>query len=372
MGNDSVLVAAPCEVDDSKSSSQGNKITGSSSEKNTTTTISSPPTKSILFESRDKALVLIDVPRSLEESQVLAAETPRRRIVSVEPPATPYATPEPRHGARNSHQAASLSSPGAQLAELMTTAAVQGALQDLVSSYPGPFHLARFLGPPHPPLISGLPAHLPPKAEPLQGSIQQLRESFDASAPNFDLVVLDPPWPNRSARRRTDKYATARNLNEMRELLLQIPLASHLSPDSLVAVWVTNKHSIHDFLASPTGLFAAWGLEVVTEWTWVKVTTTGEPLFDVESTWRKPWEKLIIAKRVGHKRPDALKPKVIVAVPDVHSRKPNLRGLFQDILGESFLGLEVFARNLTAGWWGWGDQVLHFQQVEHWSSEDDV
>ncbi|KAH7150117.1 MT-A70-domain-containing protein [Dactylonectria estremocensis] len=359
IGNDLVLVAACCE---GEGSSQGDNIPSSSS----------IPTNSILFESRNKALVLIDIPRSLEESQVLAAETPRRRIVSAEPPATPYATPEPRHGAHYSHQAPSSSSPGAQLAELMTTAAVQGALQDLVSSHPGPFHLARFLGPPHPPSISGLPAHIPLKAEPLQGSIQQLRESFDASAPSFDLVVLDPPWPNRSARRRTDKYATVRNLHEMRHLLLQIPLAAHLSPDGLVAVWITNKHSIHDFLVSPMGLFAAWGLEVVTEWTWVKVTTTGEPLFDIESAWRKPWEKLIIAKRRGRKRPDALKPKVIVAVPDVHSRKPNLRGLFRDMLGESFLGLEVFARNLTAGWWGWGDQVLHFQQAEHWSSSDDV
>ncbi|KAF7544592.1 hypothetical protein G7Z17_g9829 [Cylindrodendrum hubeiense] len=335
------------------------------------------PSMSILFQSHDKALVVIDIPRSLEESQVLPGEDPGRRIVSAEPPAKPYATPEPRNGVEHSPQA--LSSPGAQLAELMTTAAVQGALQDLASSYPGPFHLARFLGP-QPPSISGLPPHPPPhlppllphKAEPLQGSIQDLRETFDTSAPSFDLVVLDPPWPNRSARRRTNKYATVQNLHEMRRLLLHIPIASHLNPDGLVAVWITNKPSIHDFLVSPAGLFAAWGLEVVTEWTWVKVTTSGEPLYDVESAWRKPWEKLIIAKRIGSKKLDSLKPKVIMAVPDVHSRKPNLRGLFQDIIGEGFVGLEVFARNLTAGWWGWGDQVLHFQQAEHWSSIDNV
>lgn len=325
--------------------------------------------KSVLFESKDKALVVIDIPRSLEESQVLPFQTPGRRIVSAEPPATPYATPEPRHGVDYSSQA--LSSPGAQLAELMTTAAVQSALQDLASTYPGPWHLARFLEP-QPPLISGLPPHIPPKAEQLCGSIQELRESFNASAPSFDLVVLDPPWPNRSARRRTNKYATVQNLHEMRRLMLDIPIASHFSPDGLVAVWITNKPSIHDFLVSPTGLFAAWGLEVVTEWTWVKVTTSGEPLYDVESVWRKPWEKLVIAKRRGSKSPDSLKPKIIMAVPDVHSRKPNLRGLFQDILEEGYLGLEVFARNLTAGWWGWGDQVLHFQQAEHWSPIDNV
>ncbi|KAK7427434.1 hypothetical protein QQZ08_006040 [Neonectria magnoliae] len=324
--------------------------------------------KSILFESHDKTLVVIDIPRSLEESQVLPSQTPRRRIVSAEPPASPYLTPEPRHGIDYSSQ--SSPSLAAQLAELMTTAAVQAALQDLASSYRGPFHLARFLEP-QPPSISGLPPHLPPKAEPLLGSIQELRDSFDASAPSFDLVVLDPPWPNRSARRRTDKYATVQNLHEMRHLLLNIPVASHLKPDGLVAVWITNKHIIHDFLSSPTGLFAAWGLEIVTEWTWLKVTTSGEPLYDAESAWRKPWEKLVIAKRIGNKRADSPKPKIFIAVPDVHSRKPNLRGLFQEIIGEGFTGLEIFARNLTAGWWSWGDQVLYFQQAEHWSSIED-
>ena len=28
--------------------------------------------------------------------------------------------------------------------------------------------------------------------------------------------------------------------------------------------------------------------------------------------------------------------------------------------------LEVFARNSTAGWWGWGNEVLKFQGREHW------
>ncbi|KAJ4270098.1 hypothetical protein NW762_001771 [Fusarium torreyae] len=321
---------------------------------------------STLFESPDKSIVVIDIPTSLEESQVLPSQIPRRRIVSTDLPASPYPTPEPRHGG-DDHSA--FATPAAQLAELMTSATVSSALQDLASSYSytGPFHRDRHIQPQQPPLVSVLPPLLPDKAEPLHGSIEALRDSFHMSAPKFDLVVLDPPWPNRSARRKKDKYATVHNLDEMRNLLLQIPLASHLAPDGLVAVWITNKHSIQDFLTSPTGLFAAWGLEFVTEWTWLKVAASGEPLYDIESTWRKPWEKLIIAKRTGSKTPNSLKSKVIVAVPDVHSRKPNLRASFQDVLGKECLGLEIFARNLTAGWWSWGDEVMRFQQSEHWS-----
>jgi N6-adenosine-specific RNA methylase IME4 len=50
----------------------------------------------------------------------------------------------------------------------------------------------------------------------------------------------------------------------------------------------------------------------------------------------------------------------------VHSRKPNLRGLFEELLPERYEALEVFARNLTAGWWAWGDEVLLFQKRECW------
>ena len=70
-----------------------------------------------------------------------------------------------------------------------------------------------------------------------------------------------------------------------------------------------------------------------------------------------------------------MKGKVIVAVPDVHSRKPNLRGVFEDAglvpKGGGYEAMEVFARNLTAGWWGWGDEVLLFQRRECWVDEEE-
>lgn len=335
---------------------------------------------SILYQSQDKTIVVIDIPRSLEESQILASQaqvqaqaqrqTPRRRIFSVPATEEPFIIPEPKHKdeGHTSHQ-----SPAVQLAELMTAATVESALHDIETFYSsGPFHLPRLIRPADaPPPLSGLPPLIPEKADPLHGSIQELSKTFDTSAPRFDLLVLDPPWPNRSARRKTNnKYATVSDLREMRSLLLQINVASHITTDGLVAVWITNKPSIQDFLTSPTGLFAAWGLEVVTEWIWLKVTASGEPIFDVESQWRKPWEKLVIAQRIGSRRPDGLKPKVLVAVPDLHSRKPNLRGLFQGILRkEDYPGIEIFARGLTAGWWCWGDDVYKFQQPEHWNSE---
>jgi N6-adenosine-specific RNA methylase IME4 len=269
----------------------------------------------------------------------------------------------------------------------MTTASVQSALQVLRHEHQGPFHLARISAPvdatgrgagadagtvaPDADADADEVAETLPvsNATPLHGSIHQLRQVFIDTAPAFRLVVLDPPWPNRSAKRRTDKYATTPNLAEMRSLLTSIPVSAHLANDGLVAVWITNKASIPDLLTSPTGVFASWGVELVAEWTWLKIAATGEPLYDVESAWRKPWEKLLIAKRIGVPAPPELKSKTIVAAPDVHSRKPNLRGIFAHSLGQQdYAGLEIFARNLTAGWWSWGDQVFCFQGQQHWKA----
>lgn len=350
------------------------------------------PASSVLFQSDDKTVVLLDIPRSLEEGQVLPGHRLLRRVYSDAPPSEPFPTPDPkrsrsgrRGGGGGRHASASggaahdwpAQSPAAQIADLMITASVGSALQVLHDEYNGPLHLPRISAPLNSNGVETtvpIPLPLPVQdATPLLGSIHESRQDFINTAPTFKLVVLDPPWPNRSAKRRTDRYATVANLAEMRDLLTSIPIAAHLAHDGLVAVWITNKASIPEFLTSPTGVFASWGVELVAEWTWLKITAAGEPLYDVESIWRKPWEKILIAKRVGAPTPSNLKAKVILAAPDVHSRKPSLRGLFEHVLEEvNYSGLEIFARNLTAGWWSWGDQVLYFQEPQHWEPLDGV
>ncbi|PHH70350.1 hypothetical protein CDD82_7184 [Ophiocordyceps australis] len=325
-----------------------------------------PAPGSILFQSSDSSIVLLDVPRSLEESQVLPRRRLERRILSSPPPTKPFTTPEPKDGWPQQPHAA-------QLAELMTAATARHALQHLAKAYTGPFHLDRITTlqiPPldaHQALAQSRPRlFMPAKAKYIQGSIRETRHVLLDAAPRFNLIVIDPPWPNRSARRRTDKYATVHDLPEMRDLLLNIPVNTLLAADGLVAVWITNKHDIPSLLTSDDGVFAAWGLELVSEWTWLKITSTGQPLLDLDSLWRKPWERLFIAKRRSFNPTSLLKSKIIMAVPDEHSRKPNLRAMFHHVLGPDYQGLEVFARNLTAGWWSWGNEVLRFQHPHFW------
>ncbi|KAK1974458.1 MT-A70-domain-containing protein [Colletotrichum cereale] len=338
--------------------------------------------RSILFQNGDRSVFLVDIPASLEESQFLpgrssAATTAgsQRRLLSVDPITTPFSVPEPRDPLTNNY------TPASQLADLMIEAAVRSALETLRKEYSAPFCLPRVTGggggnvgggsecskmglQDHPACkdaaqdTAAAVTHLiPEESAYLSGSIRETREAFLSTAPRFDLIVLDPPWPNKSARRKTGGYSTVYGLKETRALLDRIPVASHLADGGLVAIWAT----LVDLLTSPRGVLAGWGLEVAAEWIWVKLTAGGEPVFDPESAWRKPWERLIVARRRGDNR--KVPQRVVAAVPDVHSRKPNLRHLFQDQLPRGYLGLEVFARNLTAGWWGWGDEVLRFQEL---------
>lgn len=338
--------------------------------------------QSVYFQNEDRTVILIDVPRSIEEAQALpskleAGSITLKRLVSSKPIENPFKSPEPKHGAGGLADSVS---------DLMSAAAATIALETLRASYSGPYCLARIVSPAESEGVVGSQKRkrlasadrdghsergdagmmTPEASVHLHGTISSQRDRFLREAPLFDLIVQDPPWPNRSARRKRNNYKTADNLDELRSTLSLIPIASRLAPDGLVAVWVTNKPSVVELMTGPKGVFAEWGLEMVDEWTWLKVTASGEPIVNVNSRWRKPWERVLIARRRGAKTTLPVRGRVLVSVPDLHSRKPNLRGLFEDVLTPGYKGLEIFARNLTAGWWSWGDEVLKFQQSEHW------
>ena len=198
-----------------------------------------------------------------------------------------------------------------------------------------------------------------------------------AGAGEFDLMVLDPPWPNRSVR-RSRKYQTLEENDEPLEALRNI-LGQHIAPGALVACWITNKSAVKD---SALALLAGWGLELIEEWAWLKITEKGEPVSELEGVWRKTYEILLVSRKPGcegplseysREDPASVFRRVIVGVPDIHSRKPSLRKLLAQLLPRQmsdYRCLEIFARNLTAGWWSWGNEVLKYNDALAWSSAD--
>ncbi|KAI6999614.1 hypothetical protein KC329_g759 [Hortaea werneckii] len=85
----------------------------------------------------------------------------------------------------------------------------------------------------------------------------------------FDLILLDPPWPNRSIKRshltpHRSRYTVAPNLSTLTKFLYSLDLEMLMSPSCVVGVWITNKPSIREkVLDSEEGVFAAWGVELV-------------------------------------------------------------------------------------------------------------
>lgn len=107
--------------------------------------------------------------------------------------------------------------------------------------------------------------------------------------------------------------------------LFEIPMAKLLSSDALVAVWVTNRPKYKQFLTDK--LFPSWNLEVVGEWYWMKMTTTGQPVMPLDSTHRKPYELLLVARnKASTSVIDVPEKLVFASVASQHSRKPPLNG----------------------------------------------
>ncbi|EGP84504.1 uncharacterized protein MYCGRDRAFT_75907 [Zymoseptoria tritici IPO323] len=188
---------------------------------------------------------------------------------------------------------------------------------------------------------------------------------------HFDIILLDPPWPNRSVKRARkspgSSYATSSSLHDIYQLLAGMDLDMLMSEECLVGIWITNKSRIRDLVLGDDGVFAMWGLRLEEEWIWVKTTSGGEPVTPIDSVWRKPYETLLIGRK-GREVGEAPKRRVIISVPDLHSRKPCLKLLLEPMAPRSdgCRVLEVFARHLVAGWWSWGNECIKFNWDGYW------
>jgi N6-adenosine-specific RNA methylase IME4 len=196
----------------------------------------------------------------------------------------------------------------------------------------------------------------------------------------FDFIIMDPPWPNRSVR-HAKAYKTSESCSKDPFLCVLPVLNDHLRSDGYVGIWVTNKATIrHKAILS----LDQQGFQLCEEWIWIKTTVDGDPVTPLDGLWRHPYEVLLLFCR--KQRPtcgtalDASEPAIIsplatrvsrhvlVAVPGHHSQKPCLKEFIEPLLKDAadYQALEIFARNLTAGWYSWGDEVLKYNLEAHW------
>ncbi|KAL3869697.1 hypothetical protein ACJMK2_042349 [Sinanodonta woodiana] len=203
---------------------------------------------------------------------------------------------------------------------------------------------------------------MPPNSRFLMSDLSDIRKLIPVG--KFDLIVMDPPWENKSVKRKK-KYCSLTN-----EDLIHLPISSLANEGCLVVMWVTNKQMHMKHIRDQ--LFPAWSVKWMAEWYWLKVTRSGEMVYDFDSSHKKPYETLVLGRY--HQNAESLvttrltEPddgKVIISVPcSIHSKKPPLDEVLRQYIPESGCCLELFARNLWPGWTSWGNEVLLHQHTD--------
>ncbi|KAF2264496.1 MT-A70-domain-containing protein [Lojkania enalia] len=205
-----------------------------------------------------------------------------------------------------------------------------------------------------------------------RASFRELTEEYTLPR-HFDFVLLDPPWPSGSVKRK-GAYEQFGGMPYMKKTLLKMDIDNYLEHNGLLAIWITNSPTLRQMILGPEGLFQRWNVSFFEEWIWIKTTTTGEPMYCMDKVWRKPYETLLLARAAPNswtkmETAPIITRKIIAAVPDIHSRKPCLKELIEPYLPTDYSALEVFSRYLVKGWTSWGNEVIKFNWDHYWAAD---
>ncbi|KAH7567307.1 hypothetical protein JRO89_XS07G0047800 [Xanthoceras sorbifolium] len=183
-----------------------------------------------------------------------------------------------------------------------------------------------------------------------------------------NLIVIDPPWENGSAHQKS-MYPTLPN-----RYFLSLPIRQLTHTDgALVALWITNREKLHNFVEKE--LFPAWGVKYAATFYWLKVKADGSLISELDLFHHRPYECLLlgycsreVSNLENRSTPRPVKDdQIVISIPGDYSRKPPVGALLLEHAPgpKPARCIELFAREMTAGWISWGNEPLHFQESKY-------
>ncbi|TMS35303.1 hypothetical protein L596_002734 [Steinernema carpocapsae] len=174
----------------------------------------------------------------------------------------------------------------------------------------------------------------------------------------FDLIVMDPPWQNRSVKRK-HTYSMFSN-----DDLMKLGIPKLLTDQGLLAIWVTNSERVQ---AAAESALKKWGLTLVARWHWLKITKKFEPVCEFRPHHKVPFETIFLATRTEYTDNYSFIPEdfCFASVPHgCHSKKPPIQAILEFLqvpVGEK--RMEIYARCLQEQFLSVGFEPLHFQEL---------
>nr|GEX59555.1 methyltransferase-like protein 2 isoform X1 [Tanacetum cinerariifolium] len=181
----------------------------------------------------------------------------------------------------------------------------------------------------------------------------------------FNLILIDPPWENSSASQKL-KYPTLPN-----RYFLSLPITRLAHADGAL-------EKLRIFVEKE--LFPKWGVKYMATHYWLKVKADGSLIGELDLFHHRPYECLVLGYCHGKdedagcfSRPNSIPDaQVFITIPGYYSRKPPVGEMLRKYIPGTAPAhcLELFARELQAGWTSWGNEPLRFQDTRYFSKID--
>lgn len=171
----------------------------------------------------------------------------------------------------------------------------------------------------------------------------------------YSIIYADPPWQYKTYSQKGQERSAESHYPTMElEAIQALPVAELAADDCVLFLWTTIP-----LLKDCFSVIQAWGFTYKTvAFVWIKKNRKSDSLFWGMGHWtRANAELCILATKGNPKRRSAGVHQVIMTPIEEHSKKPNeTRDRIIALVGD-LPRIELFARQKTAGWDVWGNEV---------------